>query len=174
MIGLRIMATAPLARASASKSGLERLPRRPRHRSPRRRLPRRAADNRVRDADREEVRSPVAGRVGGELQIPTLVRHAGDDEAEPDHVVEPPVDEVQFTRTVAHEHGRERSTGAAAAGVEFLWSGHSMTWSARASSDGGILRPRAFAVLRLTTRSNFVGRSTGRSPAFVPLRILST
>jgi hypothetical protein len=68
----------------------------------------------------------------------------------------------------AHEHGRERGAEAAAAGVEFLWSGHSMIWSARASSDGGIARPRALAVLRLMTNSNFVGCSTGRSAGLRP------
>ena len=41
-------------------------------------------------------------------------------------------------------------------------------------SDGGISRPRAFAVVRLTTRSNLVGCSTGRSAGFVPRKILST
>src|SRR5262249_27282609 len=35
--------------------------------------------------------------------------------------------------------------------------------SARASTDGGIARPSALAVLRLITKSNFVGCSTGRS-----------
>jgi hypothetical protein len=34
---------------------------------------------------------------------------------------------------------------------------YSMTWSARASSDGGIVRPRALAVLRLMMSSNAVG-----------------
>src|SRR5262249_36593751 len=34
---------------------------------------------------------------------------------------------------------------------------HSMTSSARASSVGGIVRPSAFAVLRLMTSSNLVG-----------------
>ena len=51
---------------------------------------------------------------------------------------------------------------------------HSITWSARSSSDGGIVSPRALAVLRLMTNSNFVGCSMGRSPGLVPLRILST
>ena len=51
---------------------------------------------------------------------------------------------------------------------------HSITWSARWSSDGGIVSPSAFAVLRLITSSNFVGCSTGRSPGFAPRRILST
>src|SRR5262245_20552894 len=51
---------------------------------------------------------------------------------------------------------------------------HSIIRSARRKSDTGIVSPIAFAVLRLTTSSNFVGCSTGRSPAFAPLRILST
>src|SRR5262249_23919417 len=50
---------------------------------------------------------------------------------------------------------------------------HWITSSARASSDGGIVRPRALAVLRLITNSNCVACSTGRSPGLVPLRILS-
>jgi hypothetical protein len=37
-----------------------------------------------------------------------------------------------------------------------------MTWSARASGDGGIVNPRARAVLRLMMSSNFVGCSMGR------------
>jgi hypothetical protein len=51
---------------------------------------------------------------------------------------------------------------------------HSITSSARLSSDGGTSRPSALAVLRLITSSNFVGRSIGRSPGLAPLRILST
>ena len=51
---------------------------------------------------------------------------------------------------------------------------HSITSSARASSVGGISRPSAFAVIRLMTRSNLVGCSTGRSAGFAPRRILST
>jgi hypothetical protein len=51
---------------------------------------------------------------------------------------------------------------------------HSITSSARASSVGGTSRPRTFAVVRFTTRSNLVGCSTGRSPGFAPRRILST
>ena len=38
----------------------------------------------------------------------------------------------------------------------------------------GVGIPRAFAVLRLTVKSTFVGCSTGRSPGFAPLKILST
>jgi hypothetical protein len=40
--------------------------------------------------------------------------------------------------------------------------------------DGGMVRPRAFAVDRLTTNSNHVGCSTGRSAGLVPFRILPT
>src|SRR5438105_11287295 len=49
-----------------------------------------------------------------------------------------------------------------------------MTCSARRRSDGGIVRPSAFAVFRLMTNSNLVGCSTGSSPGFAPFRILST
>ena len=51
---------------------------------------------------------------------------------------------------------------------------YSITWSARASTYGGIVRPSALAVLRLITSSNCVGCSIGSSPALAPLRILST
>src|SRR5262249_45240641 len=51
---------------------------------------------------------------------------------------------------------------------------HSMTSSARASSDAGTSRPSALAVLRLTTSSYFVGACTGRSAGFSPLSIRST
>src|SRR5262249_48932776 len=51
---------------------------------------------------------------------------------------------------------------------------YSMTSSARASSEGGTVRPRAFAVFILMISSNCVGCSTGRSPGLAPFRILST
>src|SRR6266508_3012965 len=51
---------------------------------------------------------------------------------------------------------------------------HSITSSARASKVGGTVRPSALAVTRLTTRSNLIGCSTGRSAGFAPRRILST
>jgi hypothetical protein len=49
-----------------------------------------------------------------------------------------------------------------------------ITSSALASNDGGIVRPRALAVLRLMTSSNLVGSSMGRSPGRAPLSVLST
>src|SRR6476646_10058061 len=51
---------------------------------------------------------------------------------------------------------------------------YSITSSARASTEGGTVRPSALAVLRLIINSNLVGCSTGRSEGLVPLRILST
>src|SRR5882724_4078365 len=50
---------------------------------------------------------------------------------------------------------------------------HSITWSARASSDCGMVRPSAFAVFRLMTRWYLEACSTGRSAGLAPLRILS-
>src|SRR5262249_7930306 len=48
---------------------------------------------------------------------------------------------------------------------------HSITSSARASSEGGTVRPSAFAVLRLRTNLTSVGRHTGRSAGFSPFKI---
>ena len=53
-------------------------------------------------------------------------------------------------------------------------AGYWITSSARSRSDCGTVRPRAAAVLRLTTSSNLVGRSIGRSPGFSPFKIRST
>src|SRR6516165_12132718 len=50
-------------------------------------------------------------------------------------------------------------------------TGYLMTTSARARIDGGIVRPRDPAVLRLTTSSNPSGLRTGKSTGFAPLRI---
>lgn len=51
---------------------------------------------------------------------------------------------------------------------------HSITLSARTSTDAGKLMPSAFAAFMFKTNSNFVGCSMGRSAGFAPLRILST
>src|SRR5208282_3612160 len=51
---------------------------------------------------------------------------------------------------------------------------HSMTSSAKARSDCGIVSPSDCAVLRLTTKSNFTGSWIGRSPGLAPLRMRST
>src|SRR5262245_17460610 len=51
---------------------------------------------------------------------------------------------------------------------------HSITSSARKRIDVGSSMPIALAVLRLTTSSNFVACSTGRSAGFVPFKIFAT
>src|SRR5262245_25838128 len=51
---------------------------------------------------------------------------------------------------------------------------HSITSLASASSLSGIWRPSALAVLRLMTRRNLTGCSTGRSAGLVPCKILCT
>ena len=51
---------------------------------------------------------------------------------------------------------------------------HSITSSARASRDGGIVSPSALAVLRLSTSSYRVGACTGRSAGFSSLRMRFT
>jgi hypothetical protein len=51
---------------------------------------------------------------------------------------------------------------------------YSMTSSASARSLGAMVRPIAFAVLRLITSSYLVGACTGRSAGFSPLRMRST
>jgi hypothetical protein len=63
------------------------------------------------------TRAWLAGEIEDVIVSAALVRHADDDEADARPGVEPLVDEVQFTRTVAHEHGGEHSPEAAAAGV---------------------------------------------------------
>src|SRR5262245_52116248 len=48
---------------------------------------------------------------------------------------------------------------------------HSITSSARPSSDNGIVKPSALAVFKLMTNSTFVACWTGKSAGFSPLRI---
>jgi hypothetical protein len=50
---------------------------------------------------------------------------------------------------------------------------YSITLSAATIRSCGIVRPSALAVFRLTTRSNFVGRSTGKSADFGPVTAAS-
>src|SRR5262249_48336931 len=52
--------------------------------------------------------------------------------------------------------------------------GYWSTSSASIKRCGGTVSPRALAVLRLMTKSIFVGRSTGRSAGLAPCKILST
>src|SRR5580765_826388 len=58
--------------------------------------------------------------------------------------------------------------------TSFAWRTHSITSSARSRSDVGIVTPISLAVFTLTTSSNLLGRSTGKSAGFAPWRILPT
>src|SRR5262249_37767240 len=70
---------------------------------------------------------------------------------------------------------RERPRGCRAAKQrDELAPPHSITSSARASTDAGISRPSVLAVLRLIIRSYFVGACTGRSAGLSPFRMRST
>src|SRR6516225_6162462 len=70
---------------------------------------------------------------------------------------------------------RERPSGRAADKSDELASSHySITSSARASNVGGTVRPSAFAVLRLSTKSYLTGACTGRAVGLSPLRMRST
>jgi len=72
------------------------------------------------------------------------------------------------------DRGRARVGGLAVISTIGLPSSHSMTSSAWPSNNCGTVRPSALAVLRLITSSNLVGRITGRSAGFSPLRIRPT
>ena len=67
---------------------------------------------------------------------------------------------------------RPRSRRAAEQRDELAARSHSITSSARPSSNAGTARPIAFAVPTLITSSNLVGCITGRSAGLVPIRIL--
>src|SRR5262249_33880296 len=69
---------------------------------------------------------------------------------------------------------RERPRGRTCKSRDELAAVHSSTSSACCRNGSGMVRPSAFAVLRLTISSNLVGSWTGRSPGLAPLRIRST
>src|SRR5215467_7506755 len=71
---------------------------------------------------------------------------------------------------------RERPRGRCAGeqGDELVTAAHSITSSACCRNGSGIVRPSAFAVLRLTTSSNLLASCTGRSPGLAPFRMRST
>ena len=100
--------------------------------------------------------------------------HVGRVRASPVHDdLYPAVRAVLLTEMLI-EHRFVRTNHDEPAGEHRRMVGHySITSSARASTEAGMVRPRAFAVLRLMTSSSFVGCSTGKSAGLAPLRILS-
>src|SRR6516225_6941897 len=69
----------------------------------------------------------------------------------------------------SRERPSKRSRRRAAEQRNELAPPHSITSSARASRRSGTASPSDLAVLRLSTKSNFVGCITGRSAGFSPL-----
>src|SRR6516162_3423145 len=69
---------------------------------------------------------------------------------------------------------RPRRNRAAKQRNELAAAAHSITSSARARSVGGTVRPSAFAVLRLSTKSYLIGACTSRAVGLSPLRMRST
>ena len=132
-------------RLSESPAGPERIPTGYRHH----RLPASIPRRRPRQpaAQRERAGRFILGDRPGRL-VPSAAQDAAN----------------QQRQTRPRQKERKRSTPVH----------YSMTWSARSSSDGGIVRPSALAVLRLIVRSYRVGCSTGNSDAFAPRSSLST
>src|SRR5439155_6025789 len=78
------------------------------------------------------------------------------------------------TRSCLLRARRERPGRRAAEKRYELAAPHSMTSSARASSEDGTLMPSAFVVFILITKSYLVGACTGSSAGFSPLKMRST
>jgi hypothetical protein len=98
------------------------------------------------------------GRSAGFCALEDLVNDAGGATEVVSHV---------YSASTARLGPLERHVGQPSAS-------HSITLVARNRNSSESLIPSASAVLRLTTSSNFVGCSIGRSPGLAPLRILST
>src|SRR6516165_3808843 len=79
--------------------------------------------------------------------------------------------DVRFTPKSGHGNSVPRCPLCAKSGHT---TNYSITSSARASTEGGIVMPSVLAVLRLITSSYLVGDCTGRSAGFSPLRMRST
>ena len=76
---------------------------------------------------------------------------------------------------IHHQHGGDQAKeGQGKALGQGKGAFHSITKSARASSDSGISTPMAAAVRWLITSSNTLGRSIGSSSGGVPRRMRST
>src|SRR5215471_19720411 len=87
----------------------------------------------------------------------------------------PTVDKCDYGwHRLLRSHRKRPSSCRAANKRDELPPPHSITSSARSNNASGIFSPSALAVVRLMTRLNLVGCSTGMSPGFVPRRILST
>jgi len=86
------------------------------------------------------------------------------------HRLQPIIDHGRATPECA-PHARQPKADSRNAAKRLVYS---ITSSAAASSDCGMVRASAFAVFRLIVSSYLVGACTGRSAGFSPLRIRST
>ena len=77
-------------------------------------------------------------------------------------------------RSAANANSRPHKCAVTSAQPRWSSTRYSMTWSARPSTDGGIVRPSALAVLRLMISASLDGCSTGNSPGFAPFKIFAT
>src|SRR5712692_1976052 len=92
----------------------------------------------------------------------------------PEYVVKFPLIGCVSGHVQASCGGTPGRDGVCAAAVDAASTIHHwMISSARPSSDGGIVRPSALAVLRLISMSNLDACITGRSAGRAPLSILS-
>src|SRR4030095_15627394 len=119
---------------------------------------------------RTSAATRTSRRARGSVTIRVPVDHRSARTRDPDSVAADATIELAAV-LVLLEEGVE---GVEERPAQLVEHGYRMTCSARPRSDGGIVSPSAFAVLRLMTNSNFVGCSTGRSARLAPLRILST
>ena len=113
---------------------------------------------------------PSTTRVGGRLALRPCFVGARTTEVQARELV---ADVLRIGASLAREFAQAdlpRVSIAYAISSEHHW----IKVSARISSEADTAMPRAFAVLRFNARSSFVGCSTGRSPGFAPLSILST
>src|SRR5262249_3895257 len=114
---------------------------------------------------------------GGELGQHHLHRVAGDEEEETEdrqRHAEEDGHACQDARGDVGQHGPSVVRGKTANLWAWKHARYSTISSARASTEGGIVRASALAVLLLITSSNFVGCSMGRSASLAPFKILST
>ena len=66
------------------------------------------------------------------------------------------------------------ASAAKRAAIHYECGGYSMTSSARARINCGIVKPSSWAVLRFTTKSNFTGSWIGKSAGLAPFKMRST
>ncbi len=124
-------------------------------------------------AARVEDGSPAPFVVPRELEIVALVRHADRDPPDTGPGVQPSADGVKGP-IIRGEREPGESEGCPQELSRWSSTGYSITRSACSRIVFGIVSPSALSVFRLTTSSNLVGCSTGRSPGLAPLKILST